>query len=232
MNTQDLIANYITDFEDSAKELALRNFLTGLAEDLDYAPASTRASFHHAYSGGLLTHIVDIINIMQSVANGLDGVIEDSPNSDSIRTVAVLHDIHKACDISGNRQYMENILTNGRTSEKVPFKTNPEYYDWSEFKLVKDLENSPYLDSHGECRGLVWFLKNSAEIKNTGVKSLILIASQAPELMATLTESEINAIRHHGGAYEVSKYELQGKEDSLMILLHAADMLSSRNAAK
>ena len=132
-------------------------------------------------------------------------------------------------DICGKPQYVDNILKSGSVSEAIPYKTNEEYYDWEESKLVTDLEASPYLESNGECKGLLWYLKNEFAVKNGGIKSLMLIASEAPSLFDELTESEINAIKYHGGAYETSKFELQGKEDSLMIIMHAADMLSSRH---
>ena len=95
--------------------------------------------------------------------------------------------------------------------------------------MVKDLESSPYLESNGECKGLVWYLKNEFAVKNGGVKSLMLIASEAPDLFSELSDSELNAIKYHGGAYETSKFELQGREDPQMIVMLAADLLSSRN---
>ena len=54
------------------------------------------------------------------------------------------------------------------------------------------------------------------------------IQAFGPEVFAKLTEAEIYAIIYHGGAYETSHYELAGKENSLQIIIHAADMLSSR----
>ncbi len=224
MTTNELITTYVSDFVDNERKVLLTEFLTSIADDLDVAPASSKVAFHHAYSGGLLQHISEVINTMEAINNGVPQL--SSLTLDSMRTVAILHDIHKARDIVGNPQYVENILKNGSVSEKVPYKTNESYFNWSTYDLLHDIQTN-VVDSPAT-RGLRWFLTHSAEIKNTGVKSLILIAAQAPELMATLSESESNAIRYHGGAYETSKYELQGKEDELLILLHAADMLSSR----
>ena len=52
----------------------------------------------------------------------------------------------------------------------------------------------------------------------------IQIASQYIEL----TEEESFAILHHNGMYSALKYELQGKETPLQMLLHFSDMWCSR----
>ena len=230
--TRNIIDDHVAILDDGIKKEELTRFLEGMEDDLDRAPASSKLAYHHAYQGGLCAHIVDMIQTATALWSGttmddMDGEGK-SINLDSIITVSILHDIHKVRDLSGNPMYVDNILQSGATSEKVPYKINEEYYNWENSKLVKDLENSPYLDTNGECKGLLWILKNEFSMKNGGIKSLALIASEAPNLLSVLSDSEINAIKYHGGAYETSKFELQGKEDLLMILMHAADMLSSR----
>jgi hypothetical protein len=227
MTTNELITTYISSFADTDRRDLLTEFLNTIADDLDSAPASSKIAFHHAYPGGLLQHISEVIYTMESLNNGLANAGNCNLSEDSMRTVAILHDIHKARDIAGNPQYVQNVLKNGSVSEKIPYKTNEHYFNWAGYDLLNDIQTN--IADSTTTRGLAWFLTNSAEIKNTGVKSLILIAAESPALMASLSESEVNAIRYHGGAYETSKYELQGKEDELLILLHAADMLSSRN---
>jgi len=61
-----------------------------------------------------------------------------------------------------------------------------------------------------------------------GIQSLALIYALAPELFAVLSEDVKYAIRFHDGVYSHNKFELAGKETPLMIVFHAADMLSSR----
>ena len=54
------------------------------------------------------------------------------------------------------------------------------------------------------------------------------VAALSPGLYAALTDEVKWAIRYHDGAYGCGKYELGGKETALQMLLHAADMWSSR----
>ena len=54
------------------------------------------------------------------------------------------------------------------------------------------------------------------------------VAALLPGLYAVLNEEVRFAIRYHDGAYGCDKYEMGGKETALQMLLHAADMLSSR----
>ena len=124
MNTNELITTYVSSFADTDRRDLLTEFLNVIADDLDSAPASSKIAFHHAYAGGLLQHISEVIYTMESLNNGLANAGNCNLSEDSMRTVAILHDIHKARDIAGNPQYVQNVLKNGSVSEKIPYKTN------------------------------------------------------------------------------------------------------------
>lgn len=172
------------------------------------APASTSLSFHHCFEGGLITHIHQVIKIGLSFNNKLI-------NPQEFVTAAVLHDLHKVCDHEANPYYTTNILKNGKQSDKKPYKVSEEYGDFQ--KYVRRY-NDPVLS---------YFTEQSA-IRPSGHLSLMTVIHFSKALYDDLTEDEKFAIINHGGAYEVSSYSLAGKETALQIILHAADMLSSR----
>lgn len=204
-------------------------------------PGSTRKQYHHAYEGGLLRHILETYNLafgmMQSVMErqGKDvsstfcNFAPDGKWASCLLNVALFHDIHKVLDPMGQPQYVANILKSGSRSDAIPFKINPDYMSW-EGSTATEILNP--VDA-GNCRALNWALSSGEmTVKNGGVKSLMSLAAHAPGVLDNLCDSEINAIKFHGGAYETSKFELQGKEDLLQIVFHAADMASSRSASE
>jgi hypothetical protein len=235
-------------FTDKKRKEALFGFLGEL--DLDNPPASSKLSYHHCYPGGLAAHIVEVYGIAKSLVDGLvetgnlsctDG---SSPLSDtfeideesfstfhclsyeSLLMVAILHDIHKCVDLQGHPQYEANILKSGSVSEKIPYKVNKNCFA---YKDIMELDVGGGEPDAEAARSLNWLLYNDKiKIKNGGCKSLALIAGDSPELLSYLTPYELDAIEYHGGAYETHRFELAGKENPLMIIFHAADMLSSR----
>lgn len=231
-----------------AKQNGLLALLQIMENQLNTAPASSAARYHHAYSGGLVAHIWETYNIAMSL---VDGLVENSlayTNSnnylgtsfsigdeefetlhcldrESVLTVSILHDIHKVMDAQDLPQYEANILKSGAVSDKIPYKVNKDCFA---YKCLSSEEH----DVDAPLRSLAWlFQNNMLEIKNGGVRSLALLAARAPSLLQELTPYEIDAIRYHGGAYETSKFELAGNENPLTILFHCADMLSSRFGA-
>ncbi len=182
-----------------------------IKEGLLVAPASSSKSYHHCYEGGLIYHIYQVIKI------GLRFQVNSSKliNAQEFVTTAILHDIHKVCDHEGHSYYITNLLKSGKQSEAKPFKISDEYGD-----ITK------YVSQHDDVV-LNYFAENS-NIKPTGHLSLMTLLHYSKDLYDDLTEDEKFAIVHHGGAYETSGYSLAGKETALQIVLHAADMLSSR----
>ena len=175
------------------------------------APASTRTAHHHAYPGGLVQHIDEIVDYAIPMVDAI-GDDDKKPTIEEIVTVAILHDLGKVGDACGNPQYVPNILKSGKQSDSIPYKIDKEY-------CRKITTGIPEFDK----------LFTFADFTD-GEASIALIAELAPELLLELNESEINAVLYHDGGFGKAKYApgYRGKEDVLAIIIHAADMLSSR----
>ena len=197
---------------------SLLSFLDKL-RGLGDAPASGALRYHHAYPGGLVDHIIDTYQIANDLsATQTVGSPVPRPTAIDLLLVAVLHDIHKVQDAIGTSYYQPNILKSGKRSEAEPFEHNSNYLKSA---CVSDTAEPTWKE--------VMFLHREGVDKMPGgVKSLALISALAPDLYAHLGEEVLYTIRYHDGAYGHNKYELAGKETPLMILFHAADMLSSR----
>ena len=78
------------------------------ASDFFEAPASTR--FHGAFRGGLLAHSMKVYEILKT----------KTPDSDSVRIIALLHDICKANYYKTDYRNAKNELG---VWEKVPYYT-------------------------------------------------------------------------------------------------------------
>ena len=220
----------------------VNGFITKWKDQLVTAPGSTRKQYHHAYEGGLLKHILETYNIaygmMCSVMDNCPANVSPSFCSEirpdgawasCLVNVALFHDIHKVLDPMGEPQYIANILKSGSRSDAVPYKVNPSYMSWEDTAPTKLLSTV----DDGGCSALNWALSNGElTVKNGGIKSLMSLAAHAPDVLNNLCESELYAIKYHGGAYETSKFDLQGKENLLQIVFHAADMVSSRSASE
>jgi hypothetical protein len=194
------------------RTLHLLALADALSSRLEKAPASTALRYHHATEGGLLEHIFEVYDFLKSLTNQLPEPLRYPDQT--LLTVSFLHDICKTGDAVGNPYYIENFGKTGR-SKAEPFKTNQEGYLRSPIEGVEDLQyllsTFPPKWSHGEA-------------------SLALTHALAPDLLQELTPEEIQAIRYHDGGYGDARYgtNIQGKETALTILLHCADMLSSR----
>ena len=245
MNTDNIINSINDVFESGSRKEHLLQFLNKVKVGLDEAPASSSHQYHHAYRGGLAAHIIEVYGVLKALGDGLvehslcytnsDNKLteeftmgEDSYSmlhcltNDSYLMVSILHDIHKVCDSQDQVQYEPNILKSGSQSDKVPYKLNKECYSYNCLSPEDHEQHEPL-------RSLAWLFQNKkVEIKNGGVRSLALIAAKHPALIDELTPYEMDAIEFHGGAYETSKFTLAGKENPLMLLMHCADMLSSR----
>lgn len=201
--------NYInTQIENHCSEprsKLLNEFIEKLGDRFLKAPASSRVRYHHAKEGGLIEHIQEVHEYLRILNEKLRLFSEESS-----LTVAVLHDIRKCGDASGNEYYIPNMLKKGR-SEAEPYKTNKETY----LKVTGDVETE--------------FLMNECSKFSDGESALALIKSVSLELFDSLTVDEIQAIRFHDLGFGKGKYDLNGNECALTILLHTSDMLSSRS---
>lgn len=220
----------ITENTTEPRTSKLLNLVDNLGDRLEKTPASTATRYHHAYDGGLVDHIREVFCIAEGLMGHAPGglpvgglrfpatepsaVLIPEITSQSLLTVALLHDLGKIGDTLGNAYYIPNISEKtGKRSEAEPFKVSKEVrrFTTDSFEANALLEFADFSD---------------------GESSLAILKSQFPALLSDLSESEVNAIRFHDGGYGKAKYATgyKGKEDALAIILHAADMLSSRSS--
>ena len=184
----------------------LINLVVTLGARLEDAPASSKLRYHHAWAGGLIDHINELIEYGLKLSTAVTGI-----TAESIVTVSILHDINKIGDSTGQPNYGPNISEKtGKQSVADPYNRN---------KLAR----KSFAINDVEAETLLEFADFS-----DGEASLALIKKIAIELFTSLTPSEYNAVRYHDGGYGKAKRECNGKEDALVIVIHAADMLSSR----
>ena len=92
-----------------------------LGASLETAPASTSVSRHHAWQGGLLSHIHQMLDLIEIV-----DIESLSVKKESLITGILLHDIAKTVDASGIPYYVPNVLKNGKVSEAKPWEINKD----------------------------------------------------------------------------------------------------------
>lgn len=208
MKNTKIIDEVTKHCNDTRKKLLLDLLNSEIGRRIEEAPASTAVRYHHAYEGGLYDHICEIIDTGIDFAKAVGNV---SPQA--VITVAILHDLNKVGDSKGDAYYIPNHSEKtGKRSEAEPYK--------------RDKEKCRRWDTgNTEIDAVLKF----AELSD-GEASLALLMKIAPDLFMDLTESETNAIRFHDGGYGKAKYAAGycGREDNLAIIIHAADMLSSR----
>lgn len=155
---------------------------------------------HLAKEGGLVEHSLNVLGVMQDMSFLLcDGPeILSKEQQDSIIICALLHDLGK-CGDYGKPGYVPNMIKDGR-----PTKTEPEQkYKQSEAKPFEVNKELTPIDH---------------EIRSVKIASKFI----------DLTEEEELAILWHNGLYGAFKYQIQGRETPLYMLLHFADMWASR----
>ncbi len=155
---------------------------------------------HLAKEGGLVEHSLNVLCIMQDMSFLLcDGPeILSKEQQDSIIICALLHDLGK-CGDYGKPGYVPNMIKDGR-----PTKAEPE-------QKYKQSETKPF-EVNKE------LIPVDHEIRSVKIASKFI----------DLTEEEELAILWHNGLYGNFKYQIQGKETPLYLLLHFADMWASR----
>lgn len=153
---------------------------------------------HLAKEGGLVEHSLNVLDLMDELYS--EGMLDEDVHipKDSIIICALLHDLGK-CGDYGKPGYVPNMIKDGR-----PTKAEPEQkYKQSEakpFEVNKEL------------------IPIDHEIRSVKIASKFI----------DLTEEEELAILWHNGLYGNFKYQIQGKETPLYLLLHFADMWASR----
>jgi len=209
------------------------------------APGSVRVAYHHAYVGGWLDHVEDVLQNGLRVAGGYaQGVTNPGGGADTwtlknghqvtaleVCAVAILHDFYKVCDPWRQPNYVPNFVQGKKKTDPplvqstaIPFKRNPDAFAPILADDVRD-PNRPQLNASRRA-----LLAHTLPRAAGGEKSLAVIAALAPELHAALPPQVVNAILYHDGLYGENADQVYGNETPLQIIMHFADMMSSRLA--
>ena len=153
---------------------------------------------HCFKTGGLAEHTLNVVTTALNISEKLLTKEEQKEMRNSIIISAVLHDLGK-CGQFGKKMYVVNMVQDGR-----PTKANPE-------QKYKQSEKKPF--------------KTNPDLLpvDHAVRSIVLAT-----LYIDLTEDEQFAIRYHDGLYERANYAVADHETPLYLILHYADLWSSR----
>lgn len=156
------------------------------------------AANHLAKPGGLAEHSYNVLCIMSGLSYMLHK--SDIPAGEIDNTIAITAILHDLGKMGQFNKpgYVPNMLK-GRPTKANP---NPEPYQ---------SEKKPYVVNPD-------LLCVDHEVRSIAIASRFI----------RLTEEEQQAILWHNGLYGPFRYEIQGKETPLYMLLHFADMWASR----
>lgn len=175
------------------------NGLIEYMEEIGFFTAPASGGNHSNGEGGLAEHSLNVLHTAEKLSVSLIGGKNITDDiRNSVVIAALLHDLGK-CGDYGKQMYVPNMIKDGR-----PTKAEPEQkYKQSEAKPWKRNPNLLALDH--------------------ATRSIKLAT-----LFIDLTEEEEFAIRYHDGLYETANYGVKGHETELYMILHWADMWSSR----
>jgi hypothetical protein len=223
--TEDLLNRYVRVPEfDTARAPLMEVLFQNIRSWVDDAPASTSTLYHNAHNGGLVNHLMDVVDSQLRLCTGYT---HPSINYTSLVTVGLLHDVYKAVDPIGHPYF---VVKHGKygTPSDTPYEKNNKYLNWSDASGYLEFVTSKSMDAP-DSRAMAWLVSQSGEPKPRNLMSILTIASYCPELLTSLTDDEFNSIKYISMAYDSDSFSLRGKESPLMIISHAADMLSSRS---
>jgi 23S rRNA maturation-related 3'-5' exoribonuclease YhaM len=192
------------NYEDIIKESLLKTGRDGIVDLISYLreigffTAPASGGNHSNEEGGLARHSVNVMWTIERLGVSLLGDENYNIVQDSAVIVALLHDLGKCGDF-GKQMYVPNMIKDGRPTKAAP----EQKYKQSEAKPWKRNPDLLPLDH--------------------ATRSIKLAT-----LFIDLTEEEEFAIRYHDGLYETANYGIKGHETQLYMLLHWADMWSSR----
>lgn len=173
--------------------------LIGHMEESGFFTSPCSTSHHLSKEGGLAEHSYNVYCVARDVSFlMMDGVIDISKETADALIICSLLHDIGKCGQFGKDGYVPNMLK-GRATKANP---NPESKQ-SENKPFKSNPDLLYVDHE--------------------VRALAIISKYID-----LTEEEQQAILWHNGLYGPFKYEIQGKETPLYMILHFADMWASR----
>lgn len=92
----DRVLAYAGDIEDSDIRMVVMHFLKANAEELLYYPAAK--SFHHAVRGGLLYHMLRMLDMAKATAQ-----VYESLNRDLLYAGVILHDMEKTSELISDK---------------------------------------------------------------------------------------------------------------------------------
>lgn len=196
-------------FADRIKSLLLSTGREGMENLINYMDgygffsAPCSTSHHLSKEGGLAEHSYNVY----CVARDISFLLNNGPDplgKEENDALIICSLLHDIGKMGqfGKPNYVPNMLA-GRATKANP---NPEPYQ-SDKKPYKSNPELLYIDHE--------------------VRALPIIGKYIP-----LTEEEQQAILWHNGLYGPFKYEIQGKETPLYMILHFADMWASRVVEK
>lgn len=175
------------------------NDLIEYLEEAGFFTAPASGGNHLSKEGGLAEHSLNVCHIAEKLSVSLIGGANITDEiRNSVVIAALLHDIGKCGDF-GKQMYVPNMIKDGRPTQKEP----EQKYKQSEAKPWK--RNTDLLPLDHATRSI-----------------------KLATLFIDLTEEEEFAIRYHDGLYEAANYGVKGHETPLYMILHWADMWSSR----
>lgn len=167
--------------------------------DFFHAPASTK--YHGSYEGGLCQHSLNVYHNMYNLCKTTPGMDEACYDEDSIKIVALFHDISKM-----------NIYEKGVRNSKVYCDDGKQYDDLGKYKWVSTL---------------TWQKKERIFTYGSHECTSEYIARQ----FIPLTLDESVAILHHMGSmsWDSAKDNIGEvfNQYSLALMLYMADMMST-----
>ena len=198
LENQKTFLELIESIERPGAELErLKNKL--LSSDFFYAPASTK--YHCDYPGGLCEHSLNVYYNLVALVNGRDGLDASCYDENSLKIVALLHDISKM------NIYEQTFKNEKVYSEDGSKRDNGGKFDW--------------VSVSG------WRLKDNRFIYGNHEATSDFIISQ----FIPMTIDERVAVLHHmgGKSWDSAQDDLTRVYGSysLAVLLHLADMLAT-----
>ncbi|MFR4964032.1 MAG: HD domain-containing protein [Streptococcus sp.] len=173
--------------------------LIAYMEEIGFFTAPASGGNHSNGEGGLAEHSLNVSHMAEKLSVALIGGANITDEiRNSVVIAALLHDLGK-CGDYGKQMYVPNMIKDGKPTQKAP----EQKYKQSEAKPWKRNPDLLPLDH--------------------ATRSIKLAT-----LFIDLTEDEEFAIRYHDGLYENANYGVKGNETQLYMILHWADMWSSR----
>lgn len=167
-------------------------------EEIGFFTAPASGGNHEHQEGGLARHSLNVMTMGEKFGVAAYGGEKYNEIKDSVVIAALLHDLGK-CGDYGKQMYVPNFVQDGR-----PTKAAPE-------QKYKQSDKKPWK-------------RNTELLPLDHATRSVKLAT----LYIDLTEQEEYAIRYHDGLYETANYGVKGNETELYMLLHWADMWSSR----